>query len=158
MQATDPLSALRDIHLPEPVPFWPLATGWWVLLALVVGTLAALWWQRRARLRSLKLAALRELSKLREDFEQSGDVQGLALKLSVLLRRVALARFPREQVAALHGESWAKFLASASRDPELTTRTALALEQALYESPENVPRESAQDWLGATKTWIGGVA
>ena len=28
-QATDALAALRDIHLPEPVPFWPLASGWW---------------------------------------------------------------------------------------------------------------------------------
>ena len=30
----DPLAQLRDIHLPEPILWWPLAPGWWVLIVL----------------------------------------------------------------------------------------------------------------------------
>ena len=35
MNPTD-LSQLRDIHLPEAVPWWPPAPGWWMLFALVI--------------------------------------------------------------------------------------------------------------------------
>ena len=31
---------LRDLHLPEPVGWWPPAPGWWILLLLVTTLLA----------------------------------------------------------------------------------------------------------------------
>ena len=30
---------LRDLHLPEAIGWWPLAPGWWVVVALVAGGL-----------------------------------------------------------------------------------------------------------------------
>ena len=37
MQGTDPASLpLRDIHLPDPVSWWPLAPGWLALIMLLV--------------------------------------------------------------------------------------------------------------------------
>ena len=38
MNTPDPLAQLRDIHLPEPVSWWPPALGWW-LVAMTVMTL-----------------------------------------------------------------------------------------------------------------------
>jgi hypothetical protein len=38
----DPLAALRDIHLPEAVSFWPLAPGWWIALGIMVGLAVAI--------------------------------------------------------------------------------------------------------------------
>ncbi|MBL4711699.1 MAG: DUF4381 domain-containing protein [Gammaproteobacteria bacterium] len=26
---------LKDIHLPEPILWWPLAPGWWMVIALL---------------------------------------------------------------------------------------------------------------------------
>ena len=45
----DPLAELRDIHLPEAVSLWPLAPGWWLLLALIAAVLGlsiAVWLRR----------------------------------------------------------------------------------------------------------------
>ena len=37
----DPLSELRDIHLPDPVSWWPPAPGWWIAVGIGFGLLAA---------------------------------------------------------------------------------------------------------------------
>ena len=36
MHAANPLSALKDIHLPEGVSLWPLAPGWYVIIILLL--------------------------------------------------------------------------------------------------------------------------
>ena len=41
MNPQDPLAALHPLRTPEPIGWWPLAPGWWVLLVAVV-LLAAL--------------------------------------------------------------------------------------------------------------------
>ena len=37
---------LRDIHGLDAIPWWPMAPGWWYLIALVpiIGTLILLFW------------------------------------------------------------------------------------------------------------------
>ena len=36
------LQNLNDIVLPAPVPWWPLAPGWWVLIGLI--PIVGFWW------------------------------------------------------------------------------------------------------------------
>ena len=40
----NPLDQLRDIHLPEPISWWPLAPGWWLLIIIA---LALMVWATR---------------------------------------------------------------------------------------------------------------
>ena len=91
------LSQLRDIHLPAAVSWWPPAPGWWgvLVLVLIAAGLAYVFYARRRR-NLWRAKALAELARLRD--------------LSVLLRRVAISRFPRHDVAALTGEAWLAFL------------------------------------------------
>jgi len=100
------LSQLRDIHLPSAVSWWPPAPGWWGILALVlIATgLAYVLYARRRRNR-WRIKALAELARLRD-----AAPERLLRDLSVLLRRVAISRFPRHDVAALTGEAWLAFL------------------------------------------------
>lgn len=107
----DPLAALRGIHLPEAVGLWPLAPGWWIALAVLVGAIVLAVIAVRARRASLAHHALRELDALDP---RADDVQTLAVSISELLRRVALRRFGRTRVASLHGPEWQTFLSETS--------------------------------------------
>ncbi|NBC23292.1 MAG: DUF4381 family protein [Gammaproteobacteria bacterium] len=101
---------LRDIHLPEPVGWWPPAPGWWVLAALMLAGAAAwawLSWRRRTRVRR---AALAELRRIERDYAAEGDVARLAKDLSTLMRRAAITAEERHRVAGLTGEEWLAWL------------------------------------------------
>lgn len=102
---------LRDIHLPNPVSWWPPAPGWWMLLALLIlFTLATLWGIRRYHRRSYRRLALRQLATLEQNFNQQQDGQQLIQQLSQLLRHMAVLHYPPQQCAGLHGETWLEFL------------------------------------------------
>jgi len=154
----DPLSALRDIHLPEPVSFWPLAPGWWVLAGLVVLSAVGAYVLVRRRRRGLRRAALDELELLLARFRETRDTSTLASGLSMLVRRFALLRFPRADVAALHGEEWTEFLEHNTRRPAAIAVLAGDLELALYAPPGSFDVEAGDRWAAAVREWIGGQA
>lgn len=105
LPGSDPLAALRPLHPPPAIDWWPPAPGWWVLV-IVLAVLGGLAW-RRWRRTALRRVALDELRQLEREVQ---DDARLAAGISRLLRRIALACFPRRQVAALTGEAWLRFL------------------------------------------------
>ena len=123
----DPLAALRDIHAPPVPDFWPPAPGWialaglGTLLGVAAAAVAARWW-RAGRFRREALASLRFL-RARHD-AGAADTE-IAIELSALIRRVALARRPREEVAGLTGDRWLAWLESTLPGLGASARTAL---------------------------------
>lgn len=109
--ATDQILQLRDIHLPPPPPWWPPAPGWWLLAVLTVALLVLCgWWLVRAwRQRRRRCLMLLMLDELESELVHDPAPQRLA-GLSALLKRLALKRHPRLDVAALSGASWLAFL------------------------------------------------
>ncbi|GAB6041658.1 DUF4381 domain-containing protein [Endothiovibrio diazotrophicus] len=128
------LEGLRDIHLPPPVSWWPPAPGWWLLVGLTFALLLALgWWWRATRLRR---AALRELKRLRARY--ADEPSRFAAELSILLRRCALARFPREAAAGCVGEAWLQFLDRSGGGDAFTRGAGRSLVTAPYRPQELV--------------------
>jgi len=106
------LPELRDIHPAPPPDFWPPAPGWWLLTGSVLLVLALVGWlcyQKYRRWRRRR-AVLKELAALQRRLVEDGDAPAFVADLSVLLRRIALARFPLPQVAGLNGADWLHFL------------------------------------------------
>lgn len=99
---------LRDIHAPPVPELWPPAPGWWVLVAVVLVALGFALWRLYRRFGAVRRRRriLGELQNLK------GRSKGadLVAEVSALLKRVALARYPRTDVASLTGQGWLDFL------------------------------------------------
>ena len=129
-----PPLALRDIHLPEGVSWWPPALGWWLLLtgALLAAILAIYYWRRFRRIPKPKRAALRQFQMLQAQYRRQPDPQQLVQGLSVLLRRVCLSYFPRVEVASLTGDQWLEFLGRHHGNTQFTRGVGKILVEAPY--------------------------
>lgn len=107
----DPAMQLRDIHLPDPVSWWPPAPGWWMLLVMsILLFFSVRGFLRMKKARRVRVAAMNELESLSVVFNQTQDAHRLVKALSVLLRRICLSYYPRFNVAGLTGEAWLAFL------------------------------------------------
>ncbi len=104
---------LRDIHLPEPVSWWPPAPGWWLLLATVLVLVAIYIVIKKIRYsRRLKTASAAMFDTIKEQYQQDHNKILLAKNLSTFLRRVCISHYPRHDTAGLTGKDWLDFLDS----------------------------------------------
>ncbi len=135
------LAKLHDIHLPEAIGWWPLAIGWYVLaVLLLLSVFVGLYTLHRRQQHAYpKRQALRLLEQYQQQHQQSADSHMISARISELLKRVALAYFPRDKVAALQGAEWIEFLNR--------TGTGVEFHQVSYELLE-LPYQSKPDQQG----------
>jgi hypothetical protein len=145
--------ALRDIHVPQVSMWWPLAPGWWFLLALLAALAVGLviFLRRRAAWRRHVEATLSSLREAVARHAVDGDTLAFAAAASELVRRVARSRdagsvtksgqawrdalttmAPKRDVGALAALDAAKFrrrvdldVAATARDVEAWVRVAM---------------------------------
>ncbi len=148
------LTQLAPDHAPPPLGWWPLAPGWWGLMALLLlAALALVWLHRRRQApssRRWQRTALRELAVLQT---QPGlDDAQLAQGLQLLLRRYAVARYGHEAVAALSGEAWIAFVVRRGGQA-WAGDSGLALLRCAYGRPGT---ETAASRSAHRKRWLQG--
>ena len=102
----NPMAQLKDIHLPEEVGVWPLAYGWWLLAAIVIGVviLSIVLYKRyqlRQRAKKQALSALKQLAPMDPN---------TPAECNSILKRAVLSYFPADEVANLHGDKWLEYL------------------------------------------------
>ena len=129
--------------MPEALGWWPLAPGWWVLIALAFAGL--FYWLYRQYLKwrwnAARRIALSELSRIRAEYEQGADALALSKSLSELLRRSMLAYAPRGEMAGLTGERWLAWLDRGLDDRPFTEGAGRNLESLPYRRPESINDE-----------------
>ncbi|MDH3375427.1 MAG: DUF4381 domain-containing protein [Gammaproteobacteria bacterium] len=128
------LADLRDIHLPAEPGWWPPAPGWWFLTAVCIlaAIIVARYWRRARQRRVPRREALQQLAAIRDRWRAAPESNPVPPELSVLLRRVALSRFPRANVAALNGEQWLSFLDRTGETTEFSNGAGAMLASAPY--------------------------
>lgn len=105
-----PALILRDIHLPDPVSWWPLAPGWWMVFALaILISVTTLFVVRRYRQHSYRRVGLQQLATLESAAITQQDQRQLIQQLSQLLRHMAILHYP-QSCAGLEGQEWLTFL------------------------------------------------
>ncbi len=129
------IKQLHDIHSPPAISLWPPAIGWWIIAILII--LATTWYYNKYYFinHGVRRAALKKFKQLQRD--HSKNKNQLIIELSILLKRVALAKFPQRQVAKLNSNTWLQFLDKTGNTKEFTQGSGQALSVAPYQkSPQ----------------------
>lgn len=140
---------IRDLHLPQAIGWWPLAPGWWFLIALALAGLGYLLYRayKRWRWNAARRVALSELARVKREYASGMDAVTLAIELSELLRRTMLAYAPRAEVASLTGQTWLRWLDRGFDDQPFSKGSGQSLETLPYRSREQVEDEVDVDGL-----------
>ena len=150
---------LRDIHLPNPVGWWPPALGWWLLAALVLvglGLYAAHYYRGRH-----KRAALRAMTRVRAALAQGAEPVACLQYVSTVLRRFAMtslgaapAGHAEADVPGLIGERWLEYLDGRWNKTEFRAGAGRALLAAPYARPNSIERSAALELTGLCTAWL----
>ena len=163
MQEIDPLTIpLRDIHLPAQISWWPLAPGWWILIAIPIIVLLGYLIFRYLRRDKMKRHLGNRLDAIEQNFHAHNDPHQLARELSIFTRQIALLTDTGETpFAAATGSAWVDYWAAELRSSELNAEELKhALTIAPYRRAENIDgqkiinavREALNSWQDANKT------
>ncbi|MBT8089380.1 MAG: DUF4381 domain-containing protein [Gammaproteobacteria bacterium] len=145
---------LRDLHLPDPIGWWPLAPGWWFVLSIAATAAGYLAWRayKRWQHNASRRFALRELARYEAEYAEHRNPVTLARQLSGLLRRGMLAYAPREEVAGLTGEAWLQWLDRGMPLPYFHTEGGKSLLQLPYRNPAgDLPNVDVDALLSAVR-------
>lgn len=130
--------AMQGLILPPPVSFWPATPAWFVLFAVLAALMLWIAWRawRRWRTNAYRRQALRALETARQPAE-----------IAAILKRTALAAWPRAEVAALSGADWAAFLQRTAPNAKLDATVAQRLASLAYAPASLDARGDAARWI-----------
>jgi hypothetical protein len=152
---------LRDIHLPDPVGWWPLAPGWWVLAALLV--LAAAVYGLHYYLQRHRRVALAAVERFARMLAEGEDAVAVLQGVSPVIRRFAMttARFAESRVGVdpvsvpgLVGERWLAYLDSRWDRDDFVRGAGRLLVDAPYAPSGAIDAERAREAIDVCRAWL----
>jgi len=123
-QSNPMLEQLKDIHLPDPVSWWPIAWPWWLMLIIFISAIVFYIYYRNKNI--WRDNAIKKLTS----FDQTNDVN-FALQCNRLLKQISIHKLDQSS-ASLSGITWLKFL-----DSKLKTAIFLPSLEAFAFIPDN---------------------
>jgi len=158
MDSNQLLQQLRDIKMPTPVSWWPLAPGWYVLVGVFLMLISGLLvWRfiKRKRQRYLRMA-LKQLQHLRKskNKNKNKNKQVIVRKISILVRQVVV-HYLDKNAAGLEGEKWLEFLNSTYGGRAFSKGAGRVLVTVPYQKTTKIDTEPLfcliENWLKVLK-------
>ncbi len=147
-------TALRDIHLPDAVSWWPPAPGWWIILivfCVAIYLIPKLY--KRLTYVPLNKISQQAFDKICSEYNQNNNSQQLIQSLSKLLRQISMTYHGREEVAQLTGDAWVESLNKLTEKKYFSQSLRDALINAPYKKnislDVNALLQTTQNWLNA---------
>ncbi len=144
----DLLELLEPIVYGDPASLWPQTIGWLVMLFWLLGVIAiaGLHWRRHWLANAYRRQASAEIASIRG---ADGTPEATAAAIATIVKRTALAAYPRSQVAHLAGTQWQDFLAhSCGDDPQVVAAAPLLARAAYLKDPDpDALVEPALRWI-----------
>ena len=157
--SNNPLNQLKDIHLPDPIGWWPLAFSWWVLIFSLSAIVFALVWflLDRHKRNAYRREALAEIKRIQTGTQT--DVAEQILHINALLKQVAITVYGRQTVAHLSEQSWLDFLHETANFVRQPDNALEILQQAYQGNAQKTDAELnglALSWRNYAQQWIKG--
>lgn len=150
MNKEELLSQLRDIHLPEDASWWPLALGWWVIIALILAIIIIfliMRWQK-SKLERMSRFALIELQAL-----TNNETGSWTLELQTLLKRVAFVYCPKANLQSCSEQEWLSFL-SLSGATVWSDESLKLFREFAYQNPNSFKDINREQVYQESALWI----
>ncbi|MCP5058436.1 MAG: DUF4381 domain-containing protein [bacterium] len=148
---SDRMWGLKELPLPEAVSWLPATPGWLVAGAILLLILA---WFAWLRWRSWQRDRYRREALSRIDAIGRGT-EALA-GLPLVLRATALAAFPRDEVAGLHGAIWVEWLNQNGGCFEPADAECLDLLPYDPNAVRELSASTASRLVAASRAWVKG--
>lgn len=152
------LRSLHDIYQPLPVSWMPQTWGWGVLagaLAIMLALVGLRSWHRY-RANAYRRVALSLLPEIEAQIRNPATRRNGIQNLGEVLKRTALAAFPRAEVASLSNDRWVHFL-DVNDDRGAGHVLERLLNDLEYRGSADVvgmPSDVCGDLVAAARNWI----
>ncbi len=158
MNPTDSLP-LRDIHLPDPVSWWPPAMGWWFLLLF---SLVVIWlliaFIKKIRKPVLKKSAKAEVVAVIEAYHEHQNKHLLIQQLSITLKRIGISYLQRNATAGLSGIEWYTKINLLVEKNQFSEDVIKLLSQGPYQKKLDLDDKTVNDLIQQTQFWVSALS
>lgn len=150
---TQALAEMPAVFAPAAVSWWPPASGWWIVCAvLIIGMvlLVKKVFQRAREMKPLRVG-LRELERVSNATELSNHQK--LVQLSMILRQVTNDYLQNSHYATLSGPRWLESLDSLNQRPSKNLQSNANTFEKLYSNAEITSNEINQV-IDNCKNWL----
>jgi hypothetical protein len=141
---------------PPPVAFNFGAPGWYVLGGLFLVLIVLLTWLLVKYFKSnlYRKHALQFLNNTEQKLLPEKEFDLIVYQTQMLIKRVAMARYGRQNVSGLRGSQWTAFINTTWREKSFDDKDEELLNQNFYQPKQNISADEATNFVEKSRRWI----